>query len=82
MIHGRDVFLELDQYPAAATPRPRHPGHLPPGISMATLKHPEFDRLEGPWISPPAEHAGIIYDGARVGTMRAPDGTLLEVVAG
>jgi hypothetical protein len=82
MIHGRDVFLELDQYPAAATPRPRHPGHLPPGISLATLKHPEFDRLEGPWISPPAEHAGIIYDGARVGTMRAPDGTLLEVVAG
>lgn len=81
MIHGRDVFLELDQYPAAATSRPTHPGHLPPGISIATLKHPEFDLLEGPWISPPAAHAGIVYGGARAGTMRAPDGTLLEIVA-
>jgi len=82
MIHGRDVFLELDQYPAAATPRPAHPGHLPPGISLATIKHPEFHLLEGPWISPPASLAGVIYGGARVGTMRAPDGTLIEVVAG
>jgi hypothetical protein len=81
VVHGRDVFLELDQYPAAATPRPTHPGQLPPGISMATLKHPEFDAIEGPWISPPACHAGVIYGGARVGTLRAPDGTLLEMVA-
>ena len=82
MVHGRDVFLELDQYPAAATSRPTHPGHLPPGISLATLTHPEFDLLEGPWISPPSTHGGVIYGGARAGTMRAPDGTLLEVVAG
>jgi hypothetical protein len=82
MVHGRDVFLELDQYPAAATPRPALHGHLAPGISIATLKHPEFDLLEGPWITPPSVHAGVIYGGARAGTKRAPDGTLLEIVAG
>jgi hypothetical protein len=81
-VHGRDVFLELDQYPPAATPRPALPGHLPPGISIATLKHPEFELPEGPWIMPPSTHAGVIYGGAPVGTMRAPDGALLEVVAG
>jgi len=81
VIHERDVFLELDQYPGAATPRPTRPGELPPGISIATLQHPEFDRLEGPWISPPAARGGVIYGGARAGTLRAPDGSLLEIVA-
>jgi hypothetical protein len=80
MIHERDVFLELDQYPAAATPRPTLPGCLPPGISLATFKHPEFDRLEGPWILPPAPRSGVVYGDARSGTMRAPDGTLVEIV--
>jgi catechol 2,3-dioxygenase-like lactoylglutathione lyase family enzyme len=81
VIHGRDVFLELDQYPGAATPRPTLPGQLPPGISMATLKHPDFDQLPGPWILPPAVRTDVIYGGARAGTLRAPDGTLLEIVA-
>jgi hypothetical protein len=81
MVHGRDVFLELDQYPPAATPRPTRSGELPPGISLATLQHPDFDLLDGPWIAPPAAHRGVIYDGARAATLRAPDGSLLEVVA-
>jgi hypothetical protein len=81
MVHGRDVFLELDQYPRAATPRPTLPGQLPPGICMATLQHPDFDLLEGPWISPPAARGDVIYGGARAGTLRAPDGSLLEIVA-
>jgi hypothetical protein len=80
MTHERDVFLELDQYPGAATPRPVHAGELPPGIAIATFKHPEFDRLTGPWIVPPARRDGIVYKGGRAGTMRAPDGTLVEVV--
>jgi hypothetical protein len=80
VVHERDVFLELDQYPRAATPRPAHAGHLPPGISIATLEHPQFDLLDAPWIVPPSRHAGAIYGGAPSGTARAPDGTLLEVV--
>ncbi len=82
MVHERDVFLELDQYPDAATPRPTLPGELPPGICMATLQHPDFDLLEGPWIAPPAPRGDVIYGGARAGCLRAPDGSLLEIVAG
>lgn len=81
MVHGRDVFLELDQYPPAAIPRTNRSGELPPGIGVATFMHPEFDRLEGPWIEPPAERDGAVYDGRRAGTLRAPDGTLVEIVA-
>ncbi|MBC6413170.1 MAG: hypothetical protein GDA39_10025, partial [Hyphomonadaceae bacterium] len=43
--HDRDVFLEVDQYPAAATPRARNEGQLPPGICIGSFIHPEFDRI-------------------------------------
>ncbi|HEX8757292.1 MAG TPA: hypothetical protein VF745_13220 [Steroidobacteraceae bacterium] len=79
--HGRDVFLELDQYPRGATPRPARPGELPPGAGLVTLGHPEFHLLEGPWIETPQQRTGIIYGGKRTGTLRAPDGTLIELVA-
>ncbi len=81
LTHGRDVFLELDQYPSQASARPGHSGDLPPGIALATLIHPEFDALPGPWIDPPRVLRGAIYGGRRAGTMRAPDGTLIEVIA-
>ena len=80
MIHGRDVFLELDQYPAAAVPRPRHEGMLVPGCAIGTLWHPEFDSLPGPWITPPTKRDGPIYMGKRAGTIQDPDGTLIEIV--
>jgi hypothetical protein len=80
MVHGRDVFLELDQYPAAATTRSTPAGDLPPGISLATLAHPQFGALPGPWIVPPARRLGSIYGGRLAGTLCAPDGTLVEVV--
>lgn len=79
-IHERDVFLEFDQYPEAATPRPGRPGELPPGIALCTLKHPDFDSVKGPWIAPPVRRDGVVYGGGRVGTLAAPDGTLVEIV--
>ncbi len=79
MVHGRDCFLELDQYPEATTPRPTEPGALPPGIAITTFRHPDFDALKG-WIAPPVARDGTIYGGKRAGTLRAPDGTLVEVV--
>lgn len=82
MIHGRDVFLELDQYPEAAIDRPQHAGMLVPGCAIGTLWHPEFDTLKGPWITEPVVRDGPIYKGKRVGTMKAPDGTLVEMVEG
>jgi catechol 2,3-dioxygenase-like lactoylglutathione lyase family enzyme len=80
LVHGRDVFLELDQYPAAAASRVMAPGDLPPGIGLATLAHPEFGALPGPWIVPPARRLGSIYGGRLAGTLRAPDGTLVEML--
>ena len=80
MIHGRDVFLELDQYPDAAINRPQLPGMLVPGCAIGTLWHPDFDSLTGPWITEPVVREGPIYKGKRAGTMKAPDGTLVEMV--
>jgi len=79
MIHGRDCFLELDQYPDAATARPTEPGALPPGVAVTTFRHPDFDALSG-WIVPPVARDGAVYGGRRSGTLRAPDGVLVEVV--
>jgi hypothetical protein len=82
MIHGRDVFLELDQYPPAATARPQHDGMLPPGCAIGTLWHPGFDSLPGPWFSAPTVRSGPVYQGKRVGVKRDLDGALIEIVEG
>jgi hypothetical protein len=78
--HGRNVFLEVDQYPQSAGPRARRAGDLPPGVAMATFLHPDFDSLDGPWITPPHMPSGAIYGGGRSATMLGPDGALIEVV--
>ena len=84
MVHGRDVFLELDQLPVEATPRPRHDGALPPGVAIGTFWHPDFDELDrrsgARWITPPRRHDSVVYGGMRAATLRAPDGTLVEIV--
>jgi catechol 2,3-dioxygenase-like lactoylglutathione lyase family enzyme len=79
-LDGRDSFLELDQYPAAATPRPRQPDALAPGIALTTLLQPALHNLKADWITPPKRRDGAIYGGAVTGTLRAPDDTLLELV--
>jgi len=78
--HGRDVFLEVDQYPQDSVMRPCHAGELPPGISMATLLTPDISALQAEWIAAPRHLDGPIYGGMRSGTVRAPDGSLVEVV--
>lgn len=80
MTHDRDVFLELDQYPEAATARPRHDGMLVPGCAIGTLWTPDFDAHAGPWIVPPVTREGPIYKGKRAGVMKDLDGTLIEIV--
>lgn len=82
LIHDKDVFLELDQYPDAAIKRPRHLGMLVPGCAIGTLFHPEFDSLPGPWLTEPMVREGVIYKGKRVGVLADPDGTLIEMVEG
>lgn len=80
LVDDRDIFLELDQYPPAATPRDRHDGQLPPGIAICTLSHPDLSAVRGEWITPPARRDGAVYGGRLSGTLRAPDGSLLELV--
>lgn len=78
-IHGRDVFLELDQYPPQATVRPRHDGMLPPGAALGSFSHPDFARIEG-WVSAPAARTEAPYNGKRAGVLKGPDGLLVELV--
>lgn len=86
MVHGRDVFLELDQMPDIATARPRNDGALPPGVAIGTFRHPDFDSVDAAcaelWIETPVARDSAVYGGKRAGTLRAPDGTLVEIVAG
>lgn len=82
MADGRDVALELDQNPEAATARRLQPGALAPGISIGTFVHGDFERATLQWIAPPAKHCGPIYAGRRAGTVIAPDGALVELVEG
>lgn len=79
---GRHIFLEFDAYPAAATARPSHDGALPPGLAICTVRHPDIDRIAGEWLCPPVARSGPLYDGRRVGTLRTPEGALLEVIEG
>ena len=84
MVHERDVFLELDQYPDAAERRPTAKGQLPPAVSIGTIATPDIDAVYDArvdeWLSPPARHESVIYGGRRVGTLRDPDGALIELV--
>lgn len=84
MVHGKDVFLELDQMPPQATLRPGYEGTLPQGVAIGSFWVPDFDDIDsrntGGWIAPPSPHDSCIYGGKRKGTLRAPDGTLVEVV--
>jgi len=78
--HEIDTFLEFDQYPAEATPRPCWPDQLAPGIAVATLAHPNLDAVTASFVTPPHPRAGAIYGGQRCATVQTPDGALVELV--
>ena len=75
-----DIYLEFDQYPQEATVRARHDGALPPGVALCTLTCDDLDTIPGPWSRAPTARGGVIYEGARVGTLITPEGSLVEVV--
>lgn len=72
-------IVEVDGYPAAATPRAVDPGRLPPGNALVTLA---VDRLPADlaYIASPTSRDGPFYGGRRVATARGPAGELLELV--
>jgi catechol 2,3-dioxygenase-like lactoylglutathione lyase family enzyme len=84
MVHERNVFLQVDQLPLEAVSRPGYAGILPQGVALGTFFHPDFETVDARcrdlWITPPTVHDSVVYGGRRSATVRAPDGTLIEVV--
>jgi catechol 2,3-dioxygenase-like lactoylglutathione lyase family enzyme len=73
-------IIEVDDYPAAATVRPRVAGGLPPGNALVTLAVESLDKIKGDFIELPAVRSGAIYDGKRSATVVGMAGELLELV--
>lgn len=78
--HGRMPILEIDDYPAQATVRPREPGHLPPGNALVSLAVSSLDGCRCDWIAPPAVREGALYAGRRTATTIGAAGELLELI--
>jgi catechol 2,3-dioxygenase-like lactoylglutathione lyase family enzyme len=78
--HDIDTFLEFDQYPDEATPRPCWPDQLAPGIASVTLTHPNLDAVTAAFVTSPHPRAGVIYGGRRHAVVRTPDGALVELI--
>ena len=72
-------YIEADQMPAAALPRPTAPGELPPALAMVSF---EVDALPSglKWFSPPATLASLPYKGRRAAACRGPTGELIELI--
>lgn len=74
------VCFELDQLPPGGIAPTRPSGGLRGGFAIATVVHPDLDRLPGPWLTPPRQRAGVVYGGGRAATLVGPEGALIEVV--
>jgi catechol 2,3-dioxygenase-like lactoylglutathione lyase family enzyme len=73
-------IIEVDDYPDAATVRPRAAGSLPPGNALVTLAVDSLDKTKVDFVAPPAVHDGAIYAGKRSATVVGMAGELLELV--
>lgn len=78
--HDRMPIVEVDDYPAEATQRPRHDGLLPPGNALVTLAAGDLDACDVEWISAPAIRQGALYEGRRAGTAVGAGGELIELI--
>jgi catechol 2,3-dioxygenase-like lactoylglutathione lyase family enzyme len=73
-------IVEVDDYPEAATARPRAAGCLPPGNALVTLAVDSLDAIKADFVQPPAVRGGLIYAGKRSATVIGMAGELLELV--
>ncbi len=73
-------LIELDEYPAAAIPRPQRSGDLPPGMAIVTFAARAFPATGLAWLAPPAKHAGLPYSERRSGLIKGAAGELIELV--
>jgi catechol 2,3-dioxygenase-like lactoylglutathione lyase family enzyme len=82
--HGN--LLELDGYPIGpgliAGPRPRPPGHLPPGNAIVSFEVADLAPYEKLAIAPPQVRPEAGYGGRRACTVAGPAGELVELIGG
>lgn len=77
---GRMPIIEIDDYPPAASSRPRETGKLPPGNSLVTLAVDRLDRVDGPFIAAPQRRPSPPYAKRLAATIIGSAGELLELV--
>jgi catechol 2,3-dioxygenase-like lactoylglutathione lyase family enzyme len=73
-------YIEADQMPAEALPRPCNPGQLPPGIAMVSF---EVERLPDDLpsaLAPAIATRGLPYDGRPARTCVGATGELIELI--
>jgi catechol 2,3-dioxygenase-like lactoylglutathione lyase family enzyme len=80
----RGNLIELDGYPTGpgriAGPRPRAPGHLPPGNAMVSFEVADLTPFVAMAITPPQPRSEAAYRGRRACTLLGPAGELVELV--
>ncbi|MBM3502485.1 MAG: hypothetical protein FJX65_01290 [Alphaproteobacteria bacterium] len=74
------TLIEIDDYPPAAKPRPRHVNSLPPGIATISFAVDSLDRVGLPFVAPPRVVAEGPHRGKRVGVVVGSATELLELV--
>lgn len=75
-----NFLIELDEYPPAATPRPRRPGELPPGMSMVSFTVRNLDAVDVEFLAPPRRIEAAPYDGRRTAVTLGAAGEYVELV--
>lgn len=80
----RGNLLELDAYPNGkgyiAGPRPRAPGHLPPGNAIATFEVEDLQAYLDLAIAPPERRDEAVYANRLTCTLQGPAGELVELI--
>lgn len=77
---NRMPIVEVDGYPAEATPRGCAPDMLPPGNAMVTLAIDDLASLSVDFIQPPVARHGPMYGGRRAATIRGHAGEWIELL--
>ena len=77
---GGQTLIEIDEYPAAATERPRPDGGLPAGMAIVTFEHADIGRVAGRCLAPPAASDLLPGRGQLTATLVGAAGELIELV--
>lgn len=76
----KDFLIEVDQYPASATERPRRTDDLPPGLAMVSFIVSSLDSLRVQFVAPPKKINAVPYNGRRVAVTIGPSGEWIELI--